>query len=121
MPRRITKHIATITAALPAGNQKYAFKSPEVYDTLETETGISIADTDDEKALPNVSVGELLGAGLVERITVAYEEAGKLKSARILIAQGKTRAALVGKTYKGVTGTGGIIKSVRVARRASYV
>lgn len=118
MARKLEKMKITVGTGLTA--KDYFFRSPNVYDAINAETGVNKAASTDRDE-PETTVGQLLATGKVQRVHVTYEELGKRKTGKILMADNLPIDGVIGKLYNGDgIGGGGTITSARVPRRAFF-
>lgn len=118
MPAILQMYAAALGANSGAPGTYYFMQAPLSYaGTLDTVTGISAA-SDAEKDMPQYKVEALLAKGILFRVVVNYEVAGKRKSSRILVTRDKLGTALdglIGKSFRQ-----GEIKSARIPRKATF-
>jgi hypothetical protein len=83
--------------------EPYYFLGKSQYmEALTGVTGIQKA-TEKENTKPRILIAELLRAGIVKRIHLAYKKGEKMHHASILMATTSPENLLLGKTYNGGT------------------
>lgn len=90
--------------------------NPKTYIGIGNDCGVTEA-TDAEQIEGNMSVGEILGTGLISRAKIYFKVGDKRRSANVLIAQNRLaafRRKMPGKPYSS-----GTVTSVRQPRRAT--
>jgi hypothetical protein len=99
----------SITSGTGANLKTFYFRAPDnVYDGIETETGVSrIADNDDENSMPKCKVEELLHSPVATRRKIRYGTGtGRKKYTSLVVAASKAidfDTTIIGKAYKGGT------------------
>ena len=114
--------------SLGTGKNTYYFKTSDAYQVIKTVVGIEkVADPKGtEEIMP---VKELLRTGVLWRIGIRYKNsAGKMKTAHLLVAQGKltdlfgenAAGKLEDKNYQIGSTVKGKIESIAGRRKASF-
>jgi len=115
------------STSIGTGGQLIYFKTTDCYETIGAKCGIAKVATPegDEEVMP---VKELLRTGCLIRAQIQYENAGKKKTASVLVAKTKMgdvlsdvdTKQLKGESFKIGTAVKGTIKRTYLKRDASF-
>lgn len=87
--------------------------NPNTYTSIDSVVGVSKVTSEAEMSEPNTRVSELIGAGIVFRVTASGKSGTNYRSYSFLVARDKIGTALdavKGKTINGVSLSAGKIK-----------